>query len=194
LNCFTPVAWAVETRLKGGNRLVSTYGANPAAPADEPPLDAGPLGAAGAELAGLLGAGPADELVWEEVAEPPGERVVERLGVGDGAAAVADEGAGLAVGVPTGPAPPAWHADPLMVQLAGWPAVPEDAVTKPTVTALPGWTVASQAAFVTVTCPPLAVYVPSQREVTLVPCGSEKLSVQPVTGAVPVLVIVYWPE
>jgi hypothetical protein len=54
--------------------------------------------------------------------------------------------------------------------------------------------VASQPAFVTVTWPPLSVYVPSQREVTVVPCGSEKASVHPVTGAVPVLVIVYWPE
>src|ERR1700722_12538731 len=37
LNCFTPVCWAVVVRLKGGNRLVSTYGAKPAAPADGAP-------------------------------------------------------------------------------------------------------------------------------------------------------------
>src|SRR5690242_6751641 len=116
LNCFTPVAWAVETRLNGGNKLVSTYGANPAAPAGGAPLAGAPFDAAGAELAGLLGAGPAGELVWEGVAEPPGERVVERLGVGDGAGAVADEGAGRAVGVPAEPAPPTWHAVPLIVQ------------------------------------------------------------------------------
>jgi hypothetical protein len=34
LNCFTPVACAIDTRLNGGYRLVSTYGANPAVPSD----------------------------------------------------------------------------------------------------------------------------------------------------------------
>ncbi len=77
LNCFTPVACAVETRLNGGYRLVSTYGANPAVPPDGDLADAD-----GDELAELLGAVPAD-LVGEGVAEPLGERGAERLGVGD---------------------------------------------------------------------------------------------------------------
>ena len=34
---MTPVCWAVVVRLKGGNRLVSTYGAKPAVPADGAP-------------------------------------------------------------------------------------------------------------------------------------------------------------
>jgi hypothetical protein len=134
LNCFTPVAWAVETRLNGGNRLVSTYGANPAAPAAGAPADG-----FGEELAEPPGAGA--EPAGEGVAEPLGERVAERLGVGDGDGADgADdedaEGAGLAV------AP--WHGAPLMVHEAGWPAAPEAAVTKPTVTVSPGATVASR--------------------------------------------------
>ena len=53
--------------------------------------------------------------------------------------------------------------------------------------------VASQLSFVTVTWPPSSVYEPSQSELTRVPAGSVKASVQPVTAAVPGLVIVYWP-
>jgi hypothetical protein len=37
------------------------------------------------------------------------------------------------------------------------------------------------------------VYEPSQSELMLVPAGSVKASVQPVTALVPGLVIVYWP-
>ena len=184
MNCFTPVACAIDTRLNGGYRLVSTYGANPAAPPDGDPADA-----AGDELAALLGAVPAD-LVWEGVAEPLGERGAERLGVGDTGDT---DGAELAVGFPTWPPPPAWHEVPLMVQPAGFPGVPEDSVSKPTVTVLPGPTVASQLSFVTVTAPPLSVYEPFQREVSDVPFGSAKASFQPLTALVPGLVIVYWP-
>jgi hypothetical protein len=190
LNCFTPVACAVETRLNGGNRLVSTYGANPAAPPEGAPPDG-----LGEELAGPLEAELAG-LVREGVAEPLGERGAERLGVGDGDGADGDEGAGLAgaVGVPAAPEPPAWHGAPLMVQPAGCPAAaPEAEVTKPTVTVPPGATVASQLSFFTVTWPPSSVYEPSQREDSAVPFGSAKASVQPVTAAVPGLVIVYWP-
>jgi hypothetical protein len=178
LNCFTPVACAVETRLNGGNRLVSTYGANPAAPPEGSPPER-----LGEELAGPLGAAPAG-LVREGVAEPLGERGAERLGVGDGDG---DEGAGLAVavGVPAAPEPPGWHGAPLMVQPAGCPAAAEAAVTKPTVTVPPGATVASQLSFFTVTWPPPSVYVPPQREDSAVPFGSVKASVQPVTVAVP---------
>ncbi len=96
-----------------------------------------------------------------------------------------DAGAGLAV-VP-------WHGVPLMVQPAGWPAAPDELATKPTVTVPPGWMVASQLSFFTVTWPPSSVYEPSQSELTPVPAGSVKASVQPVTAAVPGLVIVYWP-
>ncbi len=52
---------------------------------------------------------------------------------------------------------------------------------------------ASQLSFFTVTWPPLSVYEPFQREVSDVPFGSVKASVQPVTAVVPGLVIVYWP-
>jgi hypothetical protein len=62
------------------------------------------------------------------VAEPLGERGAERLGVGD--AAGGDEGDEEADGA--GPVVP-WHAAPLIVQPAGWPAGPEDPDTKPTV-------------------------------------------------------------
>ena len=81
-----------------------------------------------------------------------------------------------------------------MVQPVGWPAGPEELVTKPTVTVAPGWMVASQLSLVTVTWLPLSVYEPSQSELTFVPAGSVKASVQPVTAAVPGLVIVYWPS
>jgi hypothetical protein len=179
LNCFTPVAWAVETRLNGGYRLVSTYGAKPAAPSDADPAEeageelAGALGeelagALGVELAGALGAGVADAVAVAGT-EPPGD---------------GDAGAELAP----------WHGVPLMVQPAGWPAAPEDVATKPTVTVPPGWTVASQLSFFTVTWPPASVYEPSQSELALVPAGSVKASVQPVTAVAPALVIVYWPS
>ena len=69
LNCFTPVASAVETRLKGGNRLVSTYGANPAAPADGAPDD-------------VLGDGvPAGD--WDGVADGDGDADGDGEGGGD---------------------------------------------------------------------------------------------------------------
>jgi hypothetical protein len=183
LNCFTPVDWAIETRLNGGNRLVSTYGANPAVPPDGDPLDG-----SGEELAGPLGAGPA-EFVGAGLAESLGERGTERLGVGDGTADAGAEVAGLAVGAV--PEPLAWHEAPLMVQPAGWPVPP--AVTKPTVTVAPGATVASQPSFFTVTWPPSSVYEPSHSELSEVPWGSVKASVQPVTAVVPGLVIAYWP-
>jgi hypothetical protein len=183
LNCFTPVAWAVDTRLNGGKRLVSTYGANAVAAPDGDPSDE-------------LGDGLA-EPVGEGEAEPLGERGTERLGVGVGEGAEGDEeGAGGAVlavadGGAAGPEPPGWHEVPLIVQPPGWPAVPADSVSKPTVTVAPGLMVASQPSLVTVTWPPSSVYEPSQREVSEVPFGSVKASVQPVTAAVPGLVIVY---
>jgi hypothetical protein len=74
------------------------------------------------------------------VAEPLGERETERLGAGDGDA----EGAALAVAI--GLVPPAWHAFPLNVQSAGWPAVPPDFVSKPTVAVPFGLTTATAAA------------------------------------------------
>jgi hypothetical protein len=123
------------------------------------------------------------------VAEPPGERGAERLGVGD--AADGDEGDEEADGA--GPAVPPWHAAPLIVHPAGWPAAVEDPVTKPTVTGLPGSTAASQLALFTVTGPPSSVYEPPHSEVSFVPGGSVKASVQPLTAAVPGFVIVYWP-
>jgi hypothetical protein len=141
LNCFTPVAWAVVTRLNGGNRLVSTYGANAAAPADEAAADE--LGAAE-----TLGAGVVDFVAdgaGEAVAEPLGERETERLGVGVGAADGAALGAVLT----------AWHAIPLIMQSLGWPAVAEEAASKPTVVVPPAPMVASQLAFFTVTWLPL---------------------------------------
>jgi hypothetical protein len=181
LNCFTPVACAVETRLNGGYRLVSTYGAKPAAPYDGDPADgfgAELAGALGAELAEALGAG-VPGLVGAGVAEAVAVAGAEPLGEGDA-------GTGLAV-VP-------WHGVPLIVQPAGWPAVPGDSVTNPTVTVPSGWMVASQLSFFTVTWPPSSVYEPSQSELTLVPAGSVNASVQPVTAAVPALVTVYWPS
>jgi len=88
---------------------------------------------------------------------------------------------------------PPWHEAPLMVQLVGWPAVPADFVTKPTVAVVPGWTVASQPSLVTVTWLPWSVYEPFQSELISVPAGSVKARVQPVTTLVPGLVMVYCP-
>ena len=80
-----------------------------------------------------------------------------------------------------------------MVQAAGWPAGPADAVTKPTVTDPPGAMPASQPSLFTVTGPLSSVYEPSQSEETRCPPAAVKASVQPMTAAVPGLVIVYWP-
>jgi hypothetical protein len=55
-------------------------------------------------------------------------------------------------GEPLGAGPPP-QAAPLIVQPEGWPADPDDAVTKLTVTEPPGAMVASQSSLVTVTCP-----------------------------------------
>jgi hypothetical protein len=137
LNCFTPVASAVETRLKGGNRLVSRYGANPAAPADGAPDDELGDGAAVGD--------------WEAVADGDGD--AEDVGGDDDGLA---DGAALAVADGAG-GPPAWHDAPLMRQSAGWPAWPDDEVTKPTETDRPGWMVASQLSLVTVTWPASSV-------------------------------------
>ena len=107
LNCFTPVASAVEARLKGGNRLVSTYGANPAAPADGAPGD-------------VLGDGvPVGD--WEGVADGDGD--ADGDGEDGGDDGLAD---GATVAVADGVAePPAWHDAPLMRQRqAGRPARP----------------------------------------------------------------------
>jgi hypothetical protein len=148
LNCFTPVAWAVETRLNGGYRLVSTYGANPAAPADAEPDDE-----LGDELAEALGEALA-VAVGAELAEPLAVGVAEAVGAAEevGAAEALADGDAEPEAVPVPePVPVPWHAAPLMVQPAGWPAVPDDFVTKPTVTEAPGWIVASQLSSVTVT-------------------------------------------
>ncbi len=142
LNCFTPVACAVVTRLNGGKRLVSTYGANPAAPAVGEPDEV--LGDGVAD-AGAEGDGDADVGCVEGDADG--------AGVFDVALA---EGAGLAVEDGLGAAPP-WHAAPFTVQSEGCPAWPADAVTKPTATDSPGATAASQPSLVTVTRPPSSV-------------------------------------
>jgi hypothetical protein len=166
LNCFTPVAFAVETRLNGGYRLVSTYGANPAEPSAgepaEPPVDEETLGVGevpgeveAVGVAVVVGA----VVVVVVVVAVVVVAVVVVAGVVD-AGAVGAVVAGLvavAEALGAGPVPPPTHTAPLIVQPAGWPAVPEDAVTKPTV------------------------------------AGSVKASVQPLTAEVPWLVIVYWP-
>jgi hypothetical protein len=193
LNCFTPVACAVETRLNGGNRLVSTYGAKPAAPSDGVPDEllaegAGDaLGAGDVALADGLGAGVVGTVVVGTVVV--GTAVV---GTAVGVAAVGVAAVGEAPGA--GPPLPLTHEAPLIVQPLGWPAVPAADASKPTVAVPPGAMVASQLSFVTVTWPPSSVNEPSHREVSDVPCGSVKPSVQPVIAEAPELVIVYWPE
>jgi hypothetical protein len=114
---------------------VSTYGANPAAPAVGEPDE-------------VLGDGVADS-----DADADGDGGAEGVGAVDVALA---EGAGLAVGDGLGAAPP-WHDAPLMVQSEGCPAWPADVVTNPTETDPPGWMVLSQLSLVTVTWPPSSV-------------------------------------
>ena len=101
---------------------------------------------------------------------------------------------GRAGGRRTARRPPPWHAAPLMVQSAGWPAVPgglRDEADGDRAARADGGV---PAVAVTVTWPAVVGGGPSHREDRVVPAGSVKASVQPVTADVPPLVIVYWPE
>jgi hypothetical protein len=125
---------------------VSTYGANPAAPAVGEPDEVLGDGVADSD-ADAEGDGDAEEGNAEGDADADAEGAVD--------VALAD-GAGLAVVDGLGAAPP-WHDAPLMVQSEGCPASPVDVVTKPTETDPPGAMVLSQLSLVTVTWPPSSV-------------------------------------
>ena len=97
LNCLTPVACAVVTRLNGGYKLVSTYGANPALPADGEldvlgdgeALAVGDAGAGADALGAAVALAVAAGLVWRASAARLAGHAVDRAVSG---------GAGLARG------------------------------------------------------------------------------------------------
>ena len=125
---------------------MSTYGANPAAPAVGEPDEVLGEGVADGD-ADAEGDGDAEEGDVEGDADADGVGTVD-VALADGAALAVADGLGAA---------PAWHDAPLMVQSDGCPAGPVDVVTKPTETDPPGWMVLSQLSLVTVTWPPSSV-------------------------------------